>query len=247
MAERRMMSKKIIHSDAFLDMPSSTQNLYFHLLLEADDEGFVNSHKRVQRTVGAGDDDVKILLAKKFIIGFESGVVVIKHWRIHNYIQNDRFKSSTHTKERSKLVINDNSAYALNDVYILDTNCTPSIGKDRIGEVSIVENIYSDVISHLNQTLGKAYKPTTESTVKLIKARLKDGFTLEDFKKVHIVKYSEWNNTDMQKFLRPETLYGTKFESYLNQKLTDNDKYKAIKEHTGMSALEILKQQGYAE
>lgn len=108
-------------------------------------------------------------------------------------------------------------------------------------------HLYAEIINHLNQTLSKTYKPTTESTVKLIKAKLKDGFTLEDFKKVHITKYAEWSGTDMQKYLRPETLYGAKFESYLNQKLTDNDKYKAVSNHTGMSALEILKQQGYAE
>jgi len=135
MAERRMMSKKIIHSDAFLDMPATSQNLYFHLLLEADDEGFVNSPKRIQRTVGASDGDAQILIAKKFILSFESGVIVIKHWRIHNYIQNDRFKSSNHFEERSKLVIKDNNAYTLDDGYNLDTNCTPSIGKDSIGEV----------------------------------------------------------------------------------------------------------------
>jgi len=132
-----MMSKKIIHSDAFLDMPATSQNLYFHLLLEADDEGFVNSPKRIQRTVGASDGDAQMLIAKKFIISFESGVIVIKHWRIHNYIQNDRFKFSAHTKERSMLSVNSNNSYSINDVSSLDTNCTPSIGEDRLGEDSI--------------------------------------------------------------------------------------------------------------
>lgn len=145
MAERRMMSKKIIHSDAFLDMPATSQNLYFHLLLEADDEGFVNSPKRIQRNIGATDGDAQMLIAKKFILSFESGVIVIKHWRIHNYIQNDRFKVSSHFEERSKLVIKENNAYSLDDGYSVDTNCTPSIGEDSIGEVrkgkgSIVEN-----------------------------------------------------------------------------------------------------------
>lgn len=139
MAERRMMTKKIIHSDSFLDMPSSTQNLYFHLLLEADDEGFVNSPKRVQRTIGASDDDAKILLAKNFIIGFESGVIVIKHWRMHNYIQNDRFKATTHTEEKAKIRVKQNN------VYTLDTNCTPSIGKDRLGKVSIGKDKIKDI------------------------------------------------------------------------------------------------------
>ena len=128
MAERRMMSKKIIHNDAFLDMPTSTQNLYFHLLLEADDDGFVGSPKRIQRSIGASDDDVRLLLAKKFILLFESGVIVIKHWRIHNYIQNDRYNPTTYTEEKSKLGIKKNN------VYTMDTDCIHRIGKDRLGK-----------------------------------------------------------------------------------------------------------------
>ena len=94
MAERRMFSKTIVDSDAFLDMPVSTQCLYFHLSMRADDEGFVNNPKRIQRMVGMSDDDMRILIAKQFIIPFESGICVIKHWFIHNYIRNDRFKST---------------------------------------------------------------------------------------------------------------------------------------------------------
>jgi len=134
MAERRMMSKKIIHSDAFLDLPSTTQNLYFHLLLEADDEGFVNSPKRIQRTIGASDIDSQLLIDKKFIILFESGVIVIKHWRIHNYIQNDRFKPTSYVEERAKLSIEKN------DGYKMDTKCTPRIGEDSLGKFSLDED-----------------------------------------------------------------------------------------------------------
>lgn len=163
MAERRMMSKKIIHSDAFLDLPSTTQNLYFHLLLEADDEGFVNSPKRIQRTIGASDIDAQLLLTQKFIIGFESGVVVIKHWRIHNYIQNDRFKPTTYVNERSKLSVEENNGYKL------DTNCTPSIGKVRLVEGSIEEvSIVEDFTFSLSQK--KSYKNLSAD----YKARLKD-------------------------------------------------------------------------
>ena len=91
MAERRMFAKTIIDSDAFLDMPQSTQLLYFHLAMRADDDGFINSPKTIMRIVGAKDDDLKVLFSKKFLIPFESGIVVIKHWRIHNYIQKDRY------------------------------------------------------------------------------------------------------------------------------------------------------------
>lgn len=113
MAERRMFAKTIIDSDAFLDMPLSTQALYFHLSMRADDDGFINSPKKVQRMVGCGDDDLKLLIAKNFLIPFESGVVVIKHWKIHNYIRNDRYKPTVYKEEKSQLYLKANNAYTL--------------------------------------------------------------------------------------------------------------------------------------
>ena len=113
MAERRMFAKTIIDSDAFLDMPLSTQALYFHLSMRADDDGFINSPKKVQSMVGCGDDDLKLLIAKNFLIPFESGVVVIKHWKIHNYIRNDRYKPTVYKEEKSQLYLKDNNAYTL--------------------------------------------------------------------------------------------------------------------------------------
>ena len=113
MAERRMFAKSIIDSDAFLEMPMSTQLLYFHLCMRADDDGFLNNSKRIQRMIGATDDDFRLLLAKKFIIPFDSGVIVIKHWRIHNYIQKDRYKSTNYIEEKRMLGIKANKAYTL--------------------------------------------------------------------------------------------------------------------------------------
>lgn len=113
MAERRMFAKSIIDSDAFLDMPMSAQALYFHLSMRADDDGFVNNPRKIQRMVGAGDDDAKILLAKRFIIAFDSGVVVIKHWRIHNYINPDRYKPTPYVEEKAMLTKKPNGAYTL--------------------------------------------------------------------------------------------------------------------------------------
>ena len=113
MAERRMFAKTIIDSDSFLDMPLSTQSLYFHLSMRADDDGFINNPKKIQRMVGASDDDLKLLIAKNFIIPFESGIVVIKHWKIHNYIRNDRYKSTVYEEEKSMLDTKDNNAYVL--------------------------------------------------------------------------------------------------------------------------------------
>lgn len=115
MAERRMFAKTIIDSDAFLDMPLSAQALYFHLSMRADDEGFVNNPKKIQRVIGATDDDLKILIAKSFIIPFESGIVVIKHWKIHNYIRGDRITPTKYTDEKSLLEVKDNGAYTISE------------------------------------------------------------------------------------------------------------------------------------
>jgi 5-methylcytosine-specific restriction endonuclease McrA len=115
MAERRMFAKTIIDSDAFLDMPLSTQALYFHLSMRADDEGFINNPKKIQRMIGATEDDMKLLVAKNFIIPFESGVVVIKHWRIHNYIRADRLVETKYKEERELLEIKENGAYTISE------------------------------------------------------------------------------------------------------------------------------------
>ena len=113
MAERRMFSKMITDSDAFLDMPLSTQALYFHLSMKADDDGFVNNPKRIQRLIGATDDDYRLLIAKSFILAFESGVIVIKHWRINNWIRSDRKTPTTYIDEMDMLRIKENGAYTL--------------------------------------------------------------------------------------------------------------------------------------
>ena len=132
MAERRKFAKTIIDSDAFLDMPLSTQALYFHLSMRADDDGFINNPRKIQRMVGGSDDDMKVLVAKRFIIPFESGIVVIKHWKIHNYIQKDRYKPTVYAKEKAMLTSKDNGAYTecIQDVSNVETQV--SIGKDSI-------------------------------------------------------------------------------------------------------------------
>ena len=140
MAERRMFAKTIIDSDAFLDMPHSTQLLYFHLSMRADDDGFINNPKNIMRMIGCKDDDLKILLTKKFLLPFESGVVVIKHWQIHNYIQKDRYRETKYKEEKSMLQLDENKAYTMKneeciqDVYKLDTQDRDriEIGKDSI-------------------------------------------------------------------------------------------------------------------
>ena len=146
MAERRMFAKTIIDSDAFLDMPLSTQALYFHLSMRADDDGFLNNPKKIQRMIGSTDDDLKLLIVKNFIIPFQSGVVVIKHWRIHNYIQKDRYKPTVYQEEMQELGVKDNGAYTSLYPSCIQTVSKPEtqvrLGKDRLvkdskGEVSI--------------------------------------------------------------------------------------------------------------
>lgn len=140
MAERRMFAKSIVDSDAFIDMPMSARLLYYDLGMRADDDGFVNSPKKIMRMIGATNDDMNILLMRKFVIAFESGVVVIKHWRIHNYIQSDRYHPTKYAEEKAKLSVKDNGAYTLDtkciqDVSTLDTEVRlgkDSIGKDRL-------------------------------------------------------------------------------------------------------------------
>lgn len=141
MAQRRMFSKTIIDSDLFLDMSLSTQALYFHLSMRADDDGFVNNPKKIQRMIGAGDDELKMLIAKQFIIPFESGICVIRHWLIHNYIRNDRYKETLYLKEKEQLEITNSKDYELKkNLGIPNDNQRETqvrLGKDSIGKDSI--------------------------------------------------------------------------------------------------------------
>ncbi|MFS9334768.1 DnaD domain-containing protein [Streptococcus peroris] len=150
MAQRRMFSRKITETDHFLEMPLSSQALYFHLNMGADDEGFIDKAKTIQRTIGASDDDMKLLIAKGFLIPFESGVVVIRHWRIHNYIQADRFQATIHQNEKEQLEF-DKSKIAsikpldqcIQNVSKLDTQVR--LGEDRLDKDRLdkVNNLYS--------------------------------------------------------------------------------------------------------
>ena len=139
MAERRMFAKTIIDSDAFLDMPMSARLLYYDFGMRADDDGFVNSPKKIMRMIGSTDDDLKLLVAKKFIIPFESGIVVIKHWRINNYLRNDRYRATTYLDEKAMLGIDENGAYTKSGIPLgipLVDAGKDSIGKDiDIGEI----------------------------------------------------------------------------------------------------------------
>ena len=171
-----MFAKTIIDSDTFLDMPLSSQALYFHLSMRGDDDGFINNPRKIQKMVGASDDDLKVLIMKNFIIPFESGVVVIKHWKIHNYIRGDRKRDTNYPEEMSFLTIKENGAYTLKDYdsqmtvkcQSLDSQmsvtcpstdshlpdkCPHRIGEDRISQGSIGEGEEcADAHAHAHET-----------------------------------------------------------------------------------------------
>lgn len=143
-----MFAKTIIDTDAFMNMPASTQCLYFHLAMRADDDGFVGNPKSIMSMIGFGEDDLRVLLMRDYILPFDSGVIVIKHWKIHNYIQSDRYKSTIYQAEKKQLEYIKNVGYIRSeqDVYKLDTDCIQNVskvdtqdrlGKDRLGEDSI--------------------------------------------------------------------------------------------------------------
>lgn len=152
MAERRMFAKSVIDSDAFSDMPLTTQALYFHLGMQADDDGFVNNPKKIQRSIGATADDMERLIAKGFIISFDSGVIVITHWKVHNYIRKDTYNETACREEKALLETKENKTYYLSDpapltgcIQTVDESSTQvRIGKDRIGKDRLEENICAE-------------------------------------------------------------------------------------------------------
>jgi uncharacterized phage protein (TIGR02220 family) len=248
MANRRMFAKSIIDTDYFLEMPATSQLLYFHLSMRADDDGFVASPKRILRMVGSSEDDFKMLIAKQFVIPFDSGVCVIKHWRIHNIIRSDRYQSTIYTKEKSMLIESENKSYELvhqnviPDVIPTVNPVKVRLGKDSIGKDSIDKDSvqmydkctpekerekeidtrdkipYAEIISYLNEKTSSRYR-NTESTKKLIRARMDEGFTKDDFFTVIDNKVKDWKGTEWEKYLRPDTLFrASKFQGYLNEK-----------------------------
>ena len=143
MADKRMFSLKIVDSDLFLDMPLSSQCLYFHLSMRADDDGFVNNPKKIIKIIGANEDDLKILIAKGFVIVFDQGIIVITHWKINNFIRKDRYKPTMYIDQKQQLYQTDNGAYISEEkvgCHLVNQRLSsgqPSIDKGRLDKVSI--------------------------------------------------------------------------------------------------------------
>lgn len=230
MAQRRMFSKKIVETDLFMEMSPTAKLLYFYLNMSADDDGFVGNPKTIKLISGATDDDLKILIAKQFIIPFESGVVVIKDWKIHNYIQKDRYNQTQYLDEKKQLLVEENGTYTkcIQNVSSLDTQVRLGKSKDRLGKSNNTMSDKSDdvipyyeIISYLNEKTGRSFR-TTEAHKRFIKARWNENYKLDDFKRVVDNKVADWtgktiNGQPAEKYLQPSTLFGTKFDNYLNQ------------------------------
>ena len=247
MADRRMFAQKIIDSDAFLDMPLSSQALYFHLSMRADDDGFVSKPKSIQRLVKAADDDMRILVSKRYILAFDTGIIVIKHWKIHNYIRADRKTDTIYEEEKSLLSEKENGSYTEADgnrmVPIctgkedmstmcqpydnqLSTKCQHRLGKVSIGKDSISNTLCRDhsdeieqVIAYLNDKSHSKFSAKTAETKKLLSGRFSDRYTAEDMQHVIDLKCEQWlTDVKMRQYIRPSTLFlPSKFESYLNE------------------------------
>ena len=153
MANRRMFSLDVIDTDKFMDMPLSAQALYFHLGLRADDDGFVASPKKIMKIVDCKQDDMKVLIAKGYVIPFESGLIVIRHWKMHNYIQTDRYRKTKHEAERERLEL-------VNNVYKLDTERVQDVlGTEA--QYSLAKDIIRDRVNiELNNTISSEPEAT---------------------------------------------------------------------------------------
>lgn len=141
MAQKRMFSLSVVDTDEFLSMPMSSRLLYYELGMRADDDGFVSNWRKILLFTGLKEDDLKVLISKQFVIPFESGVIVIRHWRMNNYLQNDRTKPTIYQNELKQLGIDENN------VYTMDTTCIHSIDKNRIDKISIDKNNNVEVVA----------------------------------------------------------------------------------------------------
>lgn len=214
MAERRMFAKTIVDSDMFIDMPMSARLLYYDLAMRADDDGFVNSPKKIMRFVGASMDDMNVLIAKQFIIPFESGVVVIKHWKIHNYIRKDTYKETPYKDEKALLYLDKNNGYRL------ENEC-PSTNRQRtVNEPSTQDRLGKVRLGKDRLELGKDRVRDRERQ-ELESAHAPENLPLEIAEnknnKNNKNNENDFNNSDNKKPTRHK--YGT----YKNVLLTDED------------------------
>lgn len=209
MANKRMFTMKIVDSDSFLDMPLSTQCLYFHLNMRADDDGFIGNPKRICKLIGCNDDDLKLLIAKRFVLVFDNGVIVIKHWRMHNTIQKDRYTPTTYSDELKQLGIKDNKSYTLSP---METKCIQNVSTDididKDKDIDINKDINKDIENkiiyllssskniYINLKLVKQYEDTLMMMIKAaqVTKKIPKQGRLEDLMKEMIFDRQDVSN-----------------------------------------------------
>lgn len=213
-----MFAKSIVLSDAFLDMPMSARCLYFTFGMLADDDGFVGNPKAIMRQCGATSDDLKILLAKRYVLGFESGVIVIKHWRMNNYLQNDRHKATTYVEELSTLTTDKKGSYTE-----IDKPCIQNVytGKDSIDKVSKGNNIptLEDIIEYC-----KSRKNNVDAK------RFYDYYTTNDWKDSKGKKVKNWK----LKVITWESHNDNKIPDFTVKKREDENDIESIRKKIGL-------------
>ena len=182
MAEKRMFSSNVIDSDAFLDMSPTARLLYYDMGMRADDDGFIDSPKKIMRIIGASDSDLKELIDNGFVLRFESGVIVIRHWYVNNRVRRDTYHETIYTEEKSRLLLEKNNVYQLRNDSVTDTLQTRDeigsqirggedridkdrLGKDRLGEVcgcvrEESSEIQADCLTSPSQESPVIYFPT---------------------------------------------------------------------------------------
>jgi len=240
-AKRRMFSLDVVDTDKFLDMPATSQNLYFHLGMRADDEGFVSSPRKIASMVGCGIDDLKLLVTKNFLIPFENGVVVITDWKINNYIQKDRFNESKYYKEKEQLKLDANGSYVLGESSI-DTECIQSVsmmdtqvrlGKDRLDnsiskDILVPKNLIP-IVDRWNSLKLSQLKSIKGTRSKLISARLKEYGEESILKAIDNIRESSFLNGQNDRnwiitfdwFIKPNNFIKV-LEGNYSDKKTDN-------------------------
>ena len=179
MAVKRMFSKHIVDSDAFLEMPLSTQALYFHLNMKADDDGFVGSPKRIMRMIGANEDEYKVLVAKKFVLEFDGSVCVIKHWLVHNTLRKDTYHESLYQDLKKKLYKKINNIYTFEktgNLPLTESQLTVNAGKVREGKVSKEKTIVQEKRKPLYEKYAKEVKSVYPNSKDMTVLQIEEHF-----------------------------------------------------------------------
>ena len=204
MAQRRLFSPDIVESDAFLDMPVTSQALYFHLGMHADDDGFVGSPRRILRSTGCNEDDLKILAGKRFLLTFPAGIVVIKHWRINNWIRPDRYKETRYLDEKKTLFLKENGAYTDHDIpngNQLADNRLPQV------KLSKVNNTDFNKLKSTYKKINKKMKDDDESVIDAETGEQISGGKPKKGRNIKALKICDWYGDEARKIKGTDAPY----------------------------------------